>query len=72
MEKKVFSLDKETKQLKAIVHEVEDNSIIVNVQGWRMRVYGKNLNVGVGREVEINYTGDLKDIHSIKLIDLAH
>ncbi len=71
MEKKVFNLDKEIKQLKAIVHEVEDNSIIVNVQGWRMRVYGKNLNAGVGREVSINYTGDLKDIHSIKLIDLA-
>ena len=36
-----------------------------------MRVYGKGLNVGAGREVSINYTGDLKDIHSIKLIELA-
>lgn len=65
-------LDKEeVKTLKAFVHEVEKDSIIVNIQGWRMRVYGKDLNIGVGREVPINYTGDLKDIHSIKLIELA-
>lgn len=60
----------ETQILKAVVHEVEKGSIIVNVQGWRMRVYGENLDVGVGREVEISYTGDLKDIHTVKLIGL--
>lgn len=62
----------EINTLQSTVLEVEEKSIIVNVQGWRMRVYGRDLsNIGVGREVSINYTGDLKDIHSIKLIGLT-
>jgi hypothetical protein len=27
------------KEVELVIHEVEDFAIIVNVQGWRMRVY---------------------------------
>jgi hypothetical protein len=52
------------------VHEVEDNGVIVNVDGWRMRVY---FDKGVtkegfhyGKEIVVNYFGDISDVHSIK------
>ncbi|KON87339.1 hypothetical protein AF332_11220 [Sporosarcina globispora] len=57
----------EIKKITLAVHDKEENSVIVNVQGWRMRVYfDKDFKAHVGNEIEVSYFGDLKDPHSIK------
>lgn len=59
------------------IHEVEVDSVIVNINGWRMRAYfDQSLtkkdkeNYTLSKEIEVNYTGDLADIHSVKLLKL--
>jgi hypothetical protein len=65
------------KSLTTTIHEVEQESIIVNIDGWRIRAYFDSTlkqedkeKYNVGNLVEIQYLGDLKDIHSIKLLKL--
>jgi hypothetical protein len=65
------------KSLTTEIHEVEQESIIVNIEGWRIRAYFDSTlkqedkeKYNVGNLVEIQYLGDLKDIHSIKLLKL--
>ncbi|MNF89823.1 hypothetical protein D3C84_723620 [compost metagenome] len=59
------------------IHEVEEKSVIVNIQGWRIRAYfDKSLTEDqkskytLGRTITVEYTGDIEDIHSIKLLPL--
>lgn len=59
------------------VAEVEKDAYIVLLQGWRVRVYfdkylskDKIANVSQGRFIKVEYTGDLKNVHSIKLLPL--
>lgn len=53
-----------------VVHEVEDKAIIVNVNGWRMRVYFdkgfKKEGLHFGKELTVKYTGDIEDVHTVK------
>jgi hypothetical protein len=58
------------KEIELVVHEVQDNAIIVNIDGWRMRVY---FDEGVekdkfkfGQSVLVKYLGDIEDPHSIR------
>lgn len=64
---------KEVEKLKEIelpIHEVEDASIIVNVDGWRMRIYfDKDANKDiyrVGQTVVAKYYGDIEKVHSVR------
>jgi len=57
----------------------EDNSAILNVLGWRMRVYfDKNLTneqiskVMNGKYITVDYIGSLEDVFSIKLQHLTN
>lgn len=66
-----------SKTLMTQIHDVEQESIIVNIDGWRIRAYFDSTlkqedkeKYNVGNLVEIQYLGDLKDIHSIKLLKL--
>jgi hypothetical protein len=59
------------------IHEVEDDAVIVNIDGWRIRAYfDQSLTkedkekYALSQEIEVYYTGDLKNIHSIKLLML--
>lgn len=59
------------------IHDVEEDSVIVNINGWRMRAYFDQLltkkdkeKFTVSKEIEVNYTGELADIHSVKLLKL--
>lgn len=59
------------------IHEVEEKAIIVNIQGWRIRAYfDKSLTKAqkeaytLGRSVTISYTGNIEDVHSVKLLPL--
>jgi hypothetical protein len=59
------------------IHEVEDDAVIVNIDGWRIRAYfDQSLTkedkekYALSQEIEIKYTGELKNIHSIKLLTL--
>jgi ribosomal protein S1 len=59
------------------VLEVEEESIMVNIDGWRMRVYfDQSLNkeqkekFHVNREIEVKYFGDIEDVHSLRLLPL--
>lgn len=61
----------ETNTLETIVSDVEKDAVIVAIQGWRMRIYGDDLNLKLGQSISIEYSGDIKDIHSVKLIGLA-
>jgi hypothetical protein len=73
-ETKVTSLPR---SLTTNIHEVEQESIIVNIDGWRIRAYFDSTltqedkeKYKVGNLVDLQYLGDLKDIHSIKLLKL--
>ena len=70
---------KEVEEIKVIdlqVLEVLEDSVIVSIDGWRIRAYTKNLsklekeNLAVGRIIEVRYTGDIEDIHSVQLLPL--
>ncbi|MBD1379217.1 hypothetical protein [Metabacillus arenae] len=59
------------------IHEVEEKAVIVNIQGWRIRAhFDESLNekkkesYTLGRTIPVEYTGDIEDIHSIKLLPL--
>jgi mRNA-degrading endonuclease HigB of HigAB toxin-antitoxin module len=58
------------KEVELVIHEVEDNAIIVNVQGWRMRVYYdvdfKSENLRYGQTVSVKYLGDIEDAHTVQ------
>jgi hypothetical protein len=58
------------KEIELVIHEVEDNAIIVNVQGWRMRVYFdvdfNPENLRYGQPVLVKFFGDIEEPHTIK------
>ena len=51
------------------IHDIEEDAIIINVEGWRMRVYldenfkGK---IGKGMSIEVQYYGDIQNPHGLK------
>jgi hypothetical protein len=58
------------KEVELVIHEVDENSIIVNVEGWRMRVYfdakvDKD-KFNYGQSVLVKYFGDIENPHSIR------
>lgn len=58
------------KEVELVIHEVEEKSVIVNVNGWRMRLYfdqdvDKN-KFRYGQTIVAKYTGDIEDVHSIR------
>lgn len=57
--------------LETTVVDVEVDAVIVSIQGWRIRVYGDDLNLKLGQNIFVEYSGDLEDIHSVKLLGLA-
>jgi hypothetical protein len=68
--KKVETTVELPKETELAIHEVEENSVIVNVQGWRMRVYfDENTDkeqFRYGQTIIVNYLGDIENPHSIK------
>ncbi|AZV43728.1 hypothetical protein BAOM_3119 [Peribacillus asahii] len=62
--------EKETiKETELVIHEVEEKSVIVNLDGWRMRVYfDKDFkgHVSKGTTIKVKYTGDIENPHSVK------
>lgn len=57
------------KEAELTVIEVEKSSVIVNVNGWRMRVYFAENTVStkpnVGQKIKVQYTGNIEDVHSV-------
>jgi hypothetical protein len=68
--KEVVTKVEQPKEIDLVIHEVQENAIIVNVQGWRMRVYfDTNFNpenLRYGQTVSVKYLGDIEDPHSIR------
>jgi hypothetical protein len=58
------------KQTELTIHEVEDFAIIVNVEGWRMRVYYSvdfdYSKLRKGQNITVSYLGDIEDPFSIR------
>lgn len=50
--------------------KVEENSVIVVIDGWRMRVYGNTKGLRLGQLISVEYTGDIENVHSVKLLPL--
>lgn len=52
------------------IHEVEEDAVIVNVNGWRMRVYfdkGANKEFySLGKDIEFKHYGEAENPHEIK------
>lgn len=46
--------------------EKEDDAFIVNLEGWRMRIYFDKDFKQQGKEIEVSYFGDLNDPHSVR------
>lgn len=57
------------KEAELTVVEVEKSSVIVNVNGWRMRVYFAENTViikpNLGQKIKVQYTGNIEDVHSV-------
>lgn len=49
---------------------IEEKSAIILVDGWRMRIYGNIKGLKLGQNIQVEYTGDIKNVHSIKLLPL--
>jgi len=69
----------EIKSTQFKVLKKEDTSAILNVCGWRMRVYfDENLTkeqvakVTNGKYIAVDYIGDLEDVFSVKLQKLVN
>lgn len=60
----------EVKEIELVIHEINDDSVIVNVDGWRMRIYfeeGFNSDgLRVNQSVVAKYIGKLNNVHSIQ------
>jgi hypothetical protein len=58
------------KEVELVIHEAQENAIIVNVDGWRMRVYfdegTEKDKFRFGQSVLVKYLGDIENPHSIK------
>lgn len=68
-ENKNVKITEKVKEIELEIHDIEENAIIVNVQGWRMRVYfeeGYELTVGKGGLITVEYTGDIKKANTVK------
>jgi hypothetical protein len=67
-------VEEQPKQVELTIHEVEDFAIIVNVQGWRMRVYYEEgfdfENLRAGQLITVSYFGDIEDVFSIRFVKL--
>lgn len=57
------------KEIELLIHEIEEKSVIVNIQGWRMRVYYdvdfNYENLREGQNITVKYLGDIEDPFSI-------
>jgi hypothetical protein len=67
---KIIEKVEQPKEVELAIHEVEENAIIVNVEGWRMRVYF-DVNVDkeklkYGQNVLVKYLGDIENPHSVR------
>ncbi len=67
----------QSKQIDLNIVEVEDFAVIVLVDGWRMRIYFDNTlpkenkkKLHKGKKMIAEYTGDVKDVHSIRFLPL--
>ncbi len=67
----------QSKKIDLNIVEVEEFAVIVLVDGWRMRVYFDNTlpkenkkKLHKGKNVTAEYTGDMKDVHSIKFLPM--
>lgn len=60
----------EIKEIELEIHEIEDMSVIVNVDGWRMRIYFddnvKKDNFRMNQKVVAKFKGNREDVHSIR------
>lgn len=57
----------ELKEIELEILEVESEALIVNVDGWRMRVYfEKSYKHSSLKKVLVKYIGDISDAHSVK------
>jgi hypothetical protein len=63
-------VEEQPKQVEIKIDEVENFAIIVNVQGWRMRVYYdvdfNYENLRQGQFITVSYLGDIEDPFSIQ------
>lgn len=67
-------MDEEIKTSSFKVLKKEENSAIVNIEGWRMRVYfdgilteDEKAKIIKGKNILIDYVGDLADVFSVQL-----
>jgi hypothetical protein len=63
-------VEEQPKQVEIKIDEVENFAIIVNVQGWRMRVYYdvdfNYENLRQSQFITVSYLGDIEDPFSIQ------
>ncbi len=68
-ESKAYKVVEKVKTTELVIHDVESDAVIVNVQGWRMRVYfdkDYSGHLAKGLSIEVDYYGDIDDPHSIR------
>ena len=57
----------ELQEVELDVLEVEENAVIVKVDGWRMRVYfDENYKYDQGKIVKAKFYGDINDAHTVR------
>lgn len=68
----------ETQTVFKTVHESTDDAIIINVNGWRMRVWFDELlpksdrqKIKKGNSILVEYIGDLDDVHNLEFLPIV-
>ena len=56
----------EVKEVELKIVEMEDESAIVILNDWRMRIYFDKSSKPSFGFVKVKYTGDIKNVHSVK------
>lgn len=63
---KNVKITEKIKEIELSPIEIEDDAYIILIEGWRMRVYFEKEHVPQGNKIKVEYTGDIKNPHSLK------
>lgn len=68
----------ETQTVFKTIHEVDNDAIIININGWRMRVWfdeelpkSERNKLKKGNTILIEYIGELDDVHNLELLPIV-
>lgn len=59
-------ITEKVKEINLTPIEIEQDAYIVLIEGWRMRVYFEEGYIAKGGSIDVEYTGNIKNPHSVQ------